>query len=425
MRCGPVGLLGTGGGVIGAREGMKVLRVLHVHTRMIWGGADENTLFTVNGLDPERFQVTLAVGSGSEPTMLGRIEPHVEVREIAELVRDISPRHDAAAFLQLRRLMRERRYHIVHTHTAKGGILGRFAARSAGVPVIIHTLHGSTFHQALDPLHYRLYWVLEKLAGSFTNRIISVGEDLKDRYVRAGISSAGRYEVIRSGMDLRRFRNAARMSAAKRVEVRRSLGVPAEAPLVGKVARLEPRKGYRYFIEMAEQVLQHVPGAHFVGIGAGKQLESLAAETARRGLSDRVHFPGLRPDIADVLASLDVLVLTSLWEGLPRVLVEAAACGIPAVTFEVEGAREIVKDGVNGYIVPSKDVGQLAARVISLLVNPERARGMGVAGSEFVHQDWSVESMVREITAVYDRLSSVHNSSTAPGRGPAAAARLS
>lgn len=389
---------------------------------MIWGGADENTLFTVNGLDPRRFQVTLAVGGGSEPTMLSRIEPHVEVREIPELVRQISPRHDAAALIKLRRHMRERRYDIVHTHTAKGGILGRFAAWTAGVPIIIHTLHGSTFHQALDPLHYRLYWLLEKLTAGLTDRIISVGEDLKARYVRAGISSAERYDVIRSGMDLSQFRKAREMGVAKRAEVRRSLGVPADAPLVGKVARLEERKGYRYFIEMAERVLQHVPGAHFVGIGAGEQLGSLAAETGRRGLADRIHFPGLRTDIADVLASLDVVVLTSLWEGLPRVLVEAAACGIPVVTFEVEGAREIVKDGVNGYVVPSRDVVQLATRVISLLGEPARARAMGIAGSGLVYQDWTTESMVRDITAVYDRLSSVQgNSSAAPGRTAPAA----
>jgi glycosyltransferase involved in cell wall biosynthesis len=405
---------------------MEVLKVLHVHTRMIRGGADENTLFTVNGLDPRRFQVTLAVGGGSEPTMLGKIEPHVEVIEIPELVREISPQKDAAAFARLRRHMRQGRYDIVHTHTAKGGILGRLAARSARIPIIVHTLHGSTFHGALHPLQYGLYWLLEKVTASFTDRIISVGEDLKDRYVRAGISSAERYDVIRSGMDLTQFWEAAAMDAGKRAEVRRSLGVPAEAPLVGKVARLEERKGYRYFLDMAERVLQRVPDAHFVGVGAGEQLEFLGTEAARRGLASRVHFPGFRQDIADVLACLDVLVLSSLWEGLPRVLVQAAACGVPAVTFDIEGAREVVKEGVNGFVVPSKDVGQLADRVASLLADPARARAMGVAGSGLVHQGWTVESMVRDISAVYDTLSSIRGgSSPAPDQRATAAARPS
>ena len=401
---------------------MEVLKVLHVHTRMIRGGADENTLFTVNGLDPRRFQVTLAVGGGSEPSMLGKIEPQVEVLEIPELVRDISPRNDIAAFNKLRRHMRDKRYDIVHTHTAKGGILGRFAARAAGVPIIVHTLHGSTFHAALDPVQYRVYWLLEKLTARFTKRIISVGEDLKDRYLTAGISSVEHYDVIRSGMDLSQFRTAAAMTAAQKAKVRRSLGVPADAPLVGKVARLEERKGYRYFIEMAEKVLKQVPTAHFVGVGAGKQLDFLNAEVARRGLTGQIHFPGFRADIAEVLACMDVTVLTSLWEGLPRALVQAAACSVPVVTFEVEGAREVVKDGVNGYVVPSKDVEQLADRVISLLAHPERARAMGTAGSGLVHQGWTIESMVRDISAVYEALASETGGSPA-ARGTPEAAR--
>jgi glycosyltransferase involved in cell wall biosynthesis len=401
---------------------MEVLKVLHVHTRMIRGGADENTLFTVNGLDPRRFQVTLAVGGGSEPSMLGKIEPHVEVLEIPELVRDVSPRNDIAAFNRLRRHMRDKRYDIVHTHTAKGGILGRFAARAAGVPIIVHTLHGSTFHGALDPVQYRLYWLLEKLTARFTDRIISVGEDLKDRYVTAGISTVEHYDVIRSGMDLRQFQAAAAMSAAQKAEVRRSLGVPADAPLVGKVARLEERKGYRYFIEMAEKVLKQVPTAHFVGVGAGEQLNFLNAEVTKRGLAARIHFPGFRPDIAEVLACLDVTVLTSLWEGLPRVLVQAAACSVPAVTFEVEGAREVVKDGVNGYVVASKDVERLAERVISLLSDRDAARAMGIAGSGLVHQGWTVESMVRDITEVYESLAAATGGgSPATHRAPQAA----
>jgi glycosyltransferase involved in cell wall biosynthesis len=400
---------------------MEVLNVLHVHTRMIRGGADENTLFTVNGLDPRRFRVALAVGGGSEPSMLGKIEPQVQVLEIPELVREVSPRNDLVAFNKLRRHMRDKRYDIVHTHTAKGGILGRFAARAAAVPIIVHTLHGSTFHGALDPVHHRLYWLLEKITARFTQRIISVGEDLKDRYVTAGISSAGHYDVIRSGMDLGQFQAAAAMSAAQKAEIRRSLGVPADAPLVGKVARLEERKGYRYFIELAEKVLRQIPTAHFVGLGAGEQLGFLTAEVARRGLGAQLHFPGFRPDIAEVLACLDVTVLTSLWEGLPRALVQAAACGVPAVTFEVEGAREVVKDGVNGYVVPSKDVEQMAERVISLLTNPGRARAMGIAGSGLVHQGWTIESMVRDISAVYEALAAENGRSGAVRGAPEAA----
>jgi glycosyltransferase involved in cell wall biosynthesis len=380
------------------------ISVLHVHTRLIRGGADENTLLTVNGLDCRRFRLALAIGSGSEAAMLAKVGPAVEVIEMPDLVREVSPRRDLAAFRQLRRLIRDRRYDIVHTHTAKAGMLGRFAARSAGAPVIVHTLHGSTFHGALNRAEYLLYRGLEKAAAGFTDRIITVGEDLRERYLEAGIGRPERYQLIRSGMELSEFSAAAAMVPERRAEVRRSLGVPADAPLVGKVARLEARKGYRYFLDLAERVLQHVPTTHFVGLGAGEEHAELRAEVERRGLADRIHFPGFRQDIADVLAVLDVAVLTSLWEGLPRVLVQAAACGVPAVTFAVEGAHEVVKQGVNGWVVPMRDVPAMAERVVALLSDSRRARAMGAAGLGLVCETWAAETMVSEIARAYEDL---------------------
>jgi glycosyltransferase involved in cell wall biosynthesis len=379
------------------------ISVLHILTRLIRGGADENTVLTVNGLDPHRFRVTLAVGAGSEATMLAAVSPSVRVIELTDLVREVSPRRDLAALRGLRRLIRDERYDIVHTHTAKAGMLGRFAARGAG-PVIVHTLHGSTFHGALGRAEYLLYWGLEKAAAGFTDRIITVGEDLRDRYLEAGIGRADRYQLIRSGMELSDFSAAAAMGPERRAEVRRSLGVPADAPLVGKVARLEARKGYRYFLEMAEAVLQRVPAAHFVGLGAGDEHGPLRAEVERRGLTGRVHFPGFRRDIADVLAVLDVAVLTSLWEGLPRVLVQAAASGVPAVSFAVEGAHEVVKDRVNGWVVPMRDVPAMTDRVVELLSDPARARAMGAAGRGLVCETWAADTMVRQIAEVYEDL---------------------
>jgi glycosyltransferase involved in cell wall biosynthesis len=378
--------------------------VLHVHTRLIRGGADENTLLTVNGLDRRRFRVTLAIGGGSEPAMVAEVAPTVEVVELPELVREVSPRRDLAALRRLRRLIREGRYDVVHTHTAKAGILGRFAARGAGAPVIVHTLHGSTFHGALGRAQYLLYWGLEKAAAGMTDRIITVGEDLRDRYLDAGIGRADRYQLIRSGMELSDFTGAAAMGPERRAAVRQSLGVPADAPLVGMIARLEPRKGYQYFLDLAQTVLQRIPAARFVGLGAGEQHAALRAEVERRGLAGRVHFPGFRDDIADVLAVLDVAVLTSLWEGLPRVLVQAAACGVPVVTFAVEGAHEVVKEEVNGWVVPMRDVPQMAERVMTLLSDPGRARAMGAAGRSLVCETWAAETMVRQIEEAYEDL---------------------
>ena len=347
--------------------------------------------------------------------MLAKVAPNVKVVEVPELVREVSPLRDLAALRNLRRLIRDGQYDIVHTHTAKAGILGRFAARRAAGPLIVHTLHGSTFHGTLNRAEYLLYWGLEKATATFTDLIITVGEDLRERYLKAGIGQPERYQLIRSGMELSDFSAAAVMGPERRAAVRRSFGVPADAPLVGKVARLEARKGYRYFLDLAENVLQRIPGTHFVGLGAGEQHAALEAEIERRGLSGRVHLPGFRHDIADVLAVLDVAVLTSLWEGLPRVLVQAAACGVPAVSFAVEGAHEVVKEGVNGWVVPMRDVPQMAERVVTLLSNPERAKAMGAAGRDMVSQTWAAENMVREIAGAYVDLITGRRSSRVVG----------
>jgi glycosyltransferase involved in cell wall biosynthesis len=384
---------------------MPAVKVLHIITRMCLGGAEENTLFTVNGLDPTRFRTTLAVGGESDPAVLDRVAAQVEVVRIPELVRDISPRRDAMAFSQLWRHMRERDYDIVHTHMAKAAALGRFAARAAKVPRIINTVHGSTLSPHFGRAGYAVFWSLEKVAATFTDKIVTVGEDLRDRYLAAGIGTPDKYQVIRSGMDLRQFQAATRLRPDERAAIRGSLGVPPEAQIVGKIARLESPKGHQYFFELAQRVLQTRPNVHFVCLGTGDLLEPLRADIGRRGLADRVHLCGFRKDIARTVAALDLVVLTSLCEGLPRVLVQAAAAGVPAVTFEVEGAREIGRNGVNGYVVPSKDVASLTERVLSLLADPARAQAMGSAGRALVHDGWTVEAMVGEITELYDSLS--------------------
>jgi glycosyltransferase involved in cell wall biosynthesis len=378
--------------------------VVHVATRMALGGAEENTLYTVNGLDPARYRVSLITGRGSNPATLARLAPHVELVEVPQLVRDISPRNDAVALAAIRRYLRAERCDIIHTHMSKAGILGRAAARMAGVPVIVHTVHGSVFNEHVGRVSYGVYWTLEWLAAKMTDRMISVGEDLRRRQLAAGIGTPGQYQVIRSGMELEWFADAAESTPERRRAIRESLGVPVDVPLIGKVARLEHPKGHEFFFDMAERVSKLHPTAHFVALGAGDLLDQFQADVDRRGLAERVHFAGFRPDIADVLAALDVVVLTSLMEGLPRALVQAAATGVPIVTFEVEGAAEIVREGVNGYIVPSKDVSLLTERVSSLLDDPVKAEEMGRAGRSLVSQAWTVESMVREISAVYDEL---------------------
>lgn len=386
--------------MVGARAKVKVL---HVHTRMIRGGGDENTLFVVNGVDPERYQVDLAVGSESEEEMLARVSPRVRVIMVPEMVRRISPRRDLVAGARLVRLIRSERYDIVHTHMAKGGMLGRFAARVAGAPVVIHTLDGQTFHPHLDPVRFAFFREMERVTARITDRFIVVGEELRDWYLGAGVGYPEQYEVIYSGMDLGVFWEARAGREGFESRVRASLGVEEGAPLVGKVARHTEGKGYEYFLDVAERVLDVRPEARFVALGSGERLEGFRQEIRSRGLEGKVIAAGFRSDIAEVMACLDVLVHTSLWEGLCRVLVQGAAVGLPIVTFEVGGAREVVLDGESGYVVPSKDVATMTWRVLSLLGAPEVARRMGEAGRKHVGDRWSIERSVSRVEQEYER----------------------
>ncbi|HPI74760.1 MAG TPA: glycosyltransferase, partial [bacterium] len=306
------------------------IRVLHVITRLVAGGADENTLATVQGLDKSLYQVDLLIG-GQSDFIFASQSSGARLITLVELVRDPSPIKDGIALWKLMRLIRKGRYHIVHTHTAKAGILGRLAGFLCRTPLVIHTLHGSTFHDSLHPLRSHFYRLLERLAACATTQFVSVGEDLREIYLDARIGQADRYITIRSGFELERFQLQRSEVAERGRRMRESLGIPAQRPVVGTVGRLEMRKGHVYFLQAACQVVKHLPDAVFLIAGDGPASRDLTQQTRKLGIEKNVRFLGYRYDIEDVMAAMDVFVLTSLWEGLPRVLVQAAALGATRV----------------------------------------------------------------------------------------------
>ena len=379
------------------------VRMLHVITRLIRGGADENTLYTVRGLDKRRYHVDLAVGDGSELAAFGPLEG-VGVHVIRELVRDPHPCKDLVALLRLAALMRRGRYQIVHTHTAKAGFLGRLAAAMAGSPIIVHTVHGVTFHDQIPRAQRLFYLALERIAARFTHQFVSVGEDVKNIYLRSGIGEPRAYETIYSGMPLDEYLDAGRMSEAERARVRESLGLAPQHRVVAMAARLEPRKGHQYLLQAVQRLAPRHPELRVLLLGDGAIRQELEWQARALGIEHVVRFLGHRTDLARVLAASDVSVLTSLWEGLPRVLVQSAACGRPILTFDVEGAWEVVREGRNGFIVPSKDVDAFSARLEALLEDREHARELGEAGREQVSGQWTVETMLDRLDRMYQRL---------------------
>jgi glycosyltransferase involved in cell wall biosynthesis len=376
--------------------------VLHVITRLIGGGADENTVYTLQGITAKDgdFQCLLAGGIQSDLTMLKKLNGKLPFIIVPNLHRNICLLDDWLALCSLIRLCRKTQCDILHTHTAKAGILGRIAGKIAGVPVIVHTLHGSTFHPFVRGPARFLYHHLEKLTAHFCNRIISVSSVLSKTYVSQGVGKPEQYITIHSGMPLKKYLSV----TSPKSKILESLGIRSDHKIVGTICQLEARKGVSFFLAMAKAVAENMPGCKFIVVGKGEQRQELEALTEKLGLENEVIFTGYRDDVPDLLSIFDVFVLTSLWEGLPRVLVQAAAAGKPVVAFNVDGVPEIVKDAYNGYLVKPKDLQRLVDRVVYLLKNPDAARDMGTKGREIVGRQWTIDAMVSQTRSVYRSL---------------------
>ena len=377
-------------------------KVLHIITRLIVGGAQENTLLSVEGLDrmPE-FEVTLLTGvdRGPEGDLLDRARRTTRLVIVDELGRAISPWADFVAFVKLYRLIRRGRYDIVHTHSSKAGVLGRIAAWLAGTPIIVHTLHSLVFHDYQPRWLNRTWWAIKKLCAPITDHYISVSRIIAERAIAEGIAPADRFTTIYSGMELDWFLNA----KADALAVRREFGIPADAPVVGKIARLFPLKGHDQLFDAIPRVVAAEPRVRFLLIGDGILQEHLRERARAGGFLDNVVFAGLIPRerIPEMLSAMDVLVHTSLREGLARVLPQALAMGKPCVSFDLDGAPEVVLQEKTGYLVKAGDSRGLAEAIARLLADPELRRRMGENGRRHVDPAFRAETMAAEIAKVY------------------------
>lgn len=378
------------------------LPILHLITRLIIGGAQENTMLTADYLDKSRWAVDVISGPQTGPE--GSLIEEVRQRGVSliiepALVREIYPLKDLLALLRLWRFIKRGRYVIIHTHSSKAGILGRWAAKLAGAPIIVHTVHGWGHTDRQHPLVRHFYIGLEKLTLPITDCLITVSPRDIEKGLRDGIGRPEDYVVIRSGIELDRFGCPQRSAESVRAE----LGVPSGAPVVGTVTRLSPQKAPLDFVQAMGLAAQHRPDAYFVMVGDGplrRQVEALASQL---GLCGRLILTGLRRDVPELMNAFDIFVLSSLWEGLPRVLPQAMAFGLPIVATAIDGNAEAVQDGVNGLLAPPGKPAALGQSVLNLLENPQLARQMGEAGRKWV-EEFGAKRMVDQIADLYEQL---------------------
>jgi glycosyltransferase involved in cell wall biosynthesis len=384
---------------------LKKIKVAHIIGRMITGGADENTLFTIEGLNKEKYEIDLITGEESDKDILNKVKNHpFNIIQIKELKWKLNFWYDPIVLLKLIKLLKKKRYDIVHTHTTKAGILGRVAAHISGVPVIVHGLHGSTFQAFNSSLLNWLLFLLERLTGRFTDAYISVSKMLSEKYVEKGIGKKENYYTVYSGMKLDKFYEVREKVDYR--EKRRELGINSGQFVIGNVARLETRKGHQFLLDAFKKVTlerKDYPLKLLI-IGEGEDREKLENYIKKLNLEDKVIFTGYREDVEELMALMDIFVLTSLREGLPRVLVQAAAVGMPSVAFNVDGVSEIIKDNQNGFLIRPIDVEQLANRMVRYIDNKELVSLHSQRGREFIKGKWSIEDMVDKIDKIYQDL---------------------
>lgn len=381
------------------------VRVVHIITRLILGGAQENTLYTAIGQhrDP-RFDVTLLCGvdEEGEGDMFGEAErAGVTTVVLPSLLREIRPWTDLKAIYDIYLFLRRGSYTIVHTHSSKAGIVGRIAAWAAGVPVTVHTFHSLVFHEFQSGWKNGLYIALERLCAPLTDKIISVSDTVGQGTLTRRIGRADQHVTIFSGIELDRFLSVSEGMSVD--DAKRQAGIPAGVPVVGKIARLFPLKGHDQFLAVAAEIARQMPDVHFLLVGDGPLREQLTADARRLGLGGRLVMAGRVPPeaVPRYIRAMDVVLHTSLREGIARVLPQAGAVGRPVVTFALDGAPEVIADGISGYLVPPIDTNQVAARTLELLRDPQRRQAFGEAGRAFAAKHFGVDRMVDRINAVY------------------------
>ena len=382
------------------------MRIAHVITRMIIGGAQENTLWTCEDLIQQHGdEVLLVTGPALGPEgdlLAGERAKRVPWVVIPSLRRAIHPLRDWQSYRHLWQVLRDFRPEVVHTHSAKGGILGRLAASSLRVPVIVHTVHGAPFHAFQSRLARDLACWCERQAARRCHALISVADAMTDQLTAAGVAPREKFTTIYSGMDVEPFLRA----DEQRRRVRETCGFRDEHVVIGKIARLFPLKGHEYLISAAAQVVQRAPHVRFLFVGDGVLRAELQRRIVAQGLENHLFFTGLVDprQIPDYVGAMDVLVHCSLREGLARALPQALLAGKPVVSYDIDGAKEVVQDGETGYLLPPLSIEPLAERLVQLAGQPELRQRLGATGRARCEQPFRHEYMTSRIRELYLQL---------------------
>jgi glycosyltransferase involved in cell wall biosynthesis len=380
----------------------RKLKVVHIITMLEMGGAQGNTLFTVANLDRSRFEVGLITGPGGILDDEARKIADLDLKFVSTLVRPVQPFKDLAALVEITKILKKAKPDIVHTHSSKAGIIGRLAARIAGVPKVIHSIHGFGFNPYQKFLVRWLYIYLEKLMAGCSDVLIAVAEENIKAGVRLRIGSRQLYRLIRSGVDIQKIKKAA--SSTDVNALRQELRLSPETRVVLSVGPFKPQKDPIAFVECAAKVVNHVPHVKFLWSGDGELRREVEDRVRELQLENVVQLLGWRKDIPALLRLCDVFILTSLWEGLPRAGVEALIVGKPVVAFDVDGVSEIVRNETNGFVLSPGSDEEFARKLIQLLSDQNLHDRFSEGAVRTIDSSFDIHDMVRQQEELYTQV---------------------
>ena len=377
-----------------------MIRVLHIHTLPIISGSGINTFLSMRGMDKSLYAVELAVAPGGP--LIELVGEHgMKVHTFKHFVQPLDPFKDLLALLDLYVFLRRKRYHVIHTHNSKAGFIGRVAGKWARVPVIVHTVHGFAFHDQEPPWRQALFRNLERLAAHWCDKMVFISQPLIDWAFKEGITKNSKVTRVYSGIELDHFHP---VSAEEKKRIRKKWGIRPRDPVIGMVSKLWEGKGHATLIQAFREIQKEMGEAKLVIVGEGYLYKDLVAMVDRLGLKGSVLFTGFQRDVAEIIATFDVAVLPSFFEGMGRVLLEAMAMEKPVVASRVGGIPDLVEDGVNGFLVNPGKIQELSAGLLRVLRDKKLARKLGKQGRKKTTDRFSAEIMVQSIDAIYREL---------------------
>jgi glycosyltransferase involved in cell wall biosynthesis len=370
-------------------------KIFHVITKLELGGAQKVVLMTLERLPRDRYDVGLITSPDGLLVDWANKVPNLNRVWLPSLVREVRPAQDFVTFLRMWRLFRRERPHVVHTHSSKAGILGRWAAKLAGVPVVFHTIHGFGFNDFQRPLVRSFYLWLERISTWATTKLVVVSYANAEKGEKHGVFRRGDWILCRAAISVRDFvRNGPKHDKLA------AWGIPQDKTIVGMVACFKPQKSPVDFVEVAAAVLKKTDKAHFVMAGDGELRPEIEKRIREHGIENHITLLGWQNDMPEVYRNLDIVVLTSLWEGLPCVFLEAMAGELPIVATNVDGAREAIIDGETGYLHQPHAIQAMADSVTKLVADPGLRERMGLQGRAHV-MEFDIDRSVATLESAY------------------------